>query len=147
MLGQEDPDYSFMIKTSEVFYWEDRIDTDRTLYLITWNPDPKELPNADFETQHHYSVNLLSDYLKACECGLFCVETSQLGAPHYHGWYQVSQNPDCERNRIIYIKTMQRFGNLKITKSKGHYKIGSNSNHANCLLLLQKRFIIWHGMD
>jgi len=41
MLGQEDPDYSFMIKTSEVFYWEDRIDTDRTLYLITWNPDPK----------------------------------------------------------------------------------------------------------
>jgi len=33
MLGQEDPDYSFMIKTSEVFYWEDRIDTDRTLYF------------------------------------------------------------------------------------------------------------------
>jgi len=129
------------IKHMKVVDAEYDINPDKTIYLITWSPDPEDIgfPDADFETQHRYHVNLLSDYLKACSIGLFCVESSQQGRPHYHGWYQLRS--DTEMLRINLIKVMQRFGLVKITKSKGHYKLGSYSNKANCLYYYKKDMI------
>lgn len=108
------------------------------LYLITWSPDPGELPDADFDTQHKFFVNVVSEYLSYCSIGLFCVESSQLGRPHYHGWYQLGGN---EQMRIVLMKVMQRFGLVKVTKSKGHYKYGSYSDAANCLYYYKKDMI------
>lgn len=99
-----------MVKTTE-----GQINEDNPVYLITWNPDPKELPNSDFNLQHQFNVNILSDYLKSCDCGLFCVESTQLGNPHYHGWYQVSAT--LEPMRIVHVKVMQRLGMVKITRA------------------------------
>jgi len=129
-----------MEKWNMVIEAEGEIDPDETLYLITWSPDPSELPNADFNTQHLFNVNILSDFLSTVECGLFCVEASQLGSPHYHGWYQLSTDPIKEKSRLTYIKVMQRFSphGLKITRSKGHYKIGSLVSQANCLYYYKK---------
>lgn len=120
-------------KLDKVKLYESQINKDEPLYLITWAPNPKDLLDSDFITQHEYNINILSDYIQACEYGLFCVETTQAGNPHYHGWYQVSNNPLRESERIAIVKTMQRFGLVKITKSKGHYKINSYNSHANCL--------------
>lgn len=100
-------------KAKKVYGAEHKIDYDKKVYLITWSPDPKENPEADFEMQHRYHVNTLADYLKYCSCGLFCVESTQLGNPHYHGWYQVSS--EFEMLRIVMIKVMQRFGKVKIS--------------------------------
>lgn len=130
---RKDQDFLVIEKSTEIWAAEEDIDFDEPLYLITWAPDPSELPNADFTTQHLYMVNLLSGYLKTCASGLFCVETTQRGNPHYHGWYQVSPDPVKEECRIIFIKTLERFGLLKITKSKGHYRINAYSTRSNCL--------------
>lgn len=135
MLGQEESDLDFLLieKGTDIWMEEEDIDSSQPLYLITWSPNPSELPNADFTTQHLYFVNLLSGYLKTCYTGLFCVETTQMGNPHYHGWYQVSPDPNYEKARIVYTKTLIRFGNMKITKSKGIYRINSYSTRSNCL--------------
>lgn len=117
---------------------ENSIDPDETLYLFTWSPNPDEMPDADFNTQHRYNINLISHYLQTMEIGLACVESSQMGNPHYHGWYQLSTDPLKEKLRLALVKTLQRFGNLKITKSKGHYKIGSLVKQANCLYYYKK---------
>lgn len=121
------------MKATAVFSNELDIDDEEDLYLITWAPEPSELPNADFTTQHKYSINLLAAYLKNCKSGLFCVESTQLGNPHYHGWYQVSPDPIKEEYRLIYVKTLQRFGLLRITKSKGHYRVNNYNTRSNCL--------------
>lgn len=137
-------------KVASVILNEEKIDPTKTLYLFTWSPDAKELPDCHFELQHEYNLNYVSEYLKVCECGLACVESTQLGVPHYHGWYQISDNPIKEKVRIIYMKSMLRFGNMKITKSKGHYKIASWSPAANCLHyykkdLLQSQLFVTHN--
>lgn len=110
---------------------ESRIDKGADLYLITWCPDPAELPNSDFNIQHLFNINLLADYLKTVKCGLFCVESTQLGNPHYHGWYQ--KEPCYELPRIAIMKTLQRFGRVKVTKAKsvkpGLYSERSNGLH------------------
>lgn len=93
---------------------ETNIDIDEAVYLFTWSPDPAELPDCDFITQHNYNVNFLADYLKSCKNGLICVEATQQGNPHYHGWYQVE--PTRELERISRMKTMKRFGLVKITE-------------------------------
>lgn len=127
-------------KTHLVELHETLIDPGQDLYLITWCPDPEHLPNSDFNIQHQFCMDTLSKYLEACEVGLFCVETTQLGRPHYHGWYQIA--PD-KRDlvRIIHAKVMSETGLLKITKSKGHYKIHSWNNKANCLYYYKKDLI------
>lgn len=135
---RNDPDFQLIDKSTAIWSAEIDIDFDESLYLITWSPDPSELPNADFTTQHLYNVNLLSGYLKQCQSGLFCVESTQMGNPHYHGWYQVSPDPIKEQFRCVYIKTLNRFGLLRITKSKGNYKINSYNKQANTLHYYKK---------
>lgn len=111
------------------------IDEGRELYLITWSPDPKELPDADFYLQHNINVQILSDYLKCCYTGAFCVESTQMGNPHYHGWYQVESK--LELCRIAIIKTMGRFGIVKIVKARS-YKIFNWSEKCNALYYYKK---------
>lgn len=118
--------------------YENRINPDKDVYLFTWNPDPAELPHADFNHQHLYNVNTLIDYLKSCDTGVICVESTQLGNPHYHGWYQVSSDSSKEAMRIVYIKTLQRFGMVKISKVKVSYKVDCYYAKANALYYYKK---------
>jgi len=122
-------------KTETIEFVESQISPDDELYLITWSPDPKEMPNSDFYLQHNVNVELLSGYLKQCKCGLFCVESTQLGNPHYHGWYQV--NPATESFRIAYVKTMYRFGQLRIAKARS-WKIFNWAESKNALYYYKK---------
>lgn len=123
----------------KIYSSEMKIDDTKPLYLITWAPNPALLPNADFEMQHDYNVNILADFCKTCDTALFCVESSQLGNPHYHGFYQPTNDRLCEKIRIAIVKTLQEFGLLKIDKSKGMYKrICYWTSHANCLYYYKK---------
>lgn len=106
--------------------------------LFTWSPDPELLPDADFKTQHKYNVNFLADFLNTCLVGLICVESTQKGNPHYHGWYQ--NDPITEIDRIAYMKTMEKFGLLKITKCK-KYRKGIWSEKCNGLHYYKKDLI------
>lgn len=123
-------------KTWMIYSEEATIDEDLELYLFTWSPDPLELPDCDFITQHKYNVNFLSDYLKACKRGLICVEANQQGNPHYHGWYQIDSKRELER--IVTMKVMKRFGLVKITKCL-HVNLKNNwSMKANGLYYYKK---------
>jgi len=123
-------------KAFEIYWFESQIDPERKLYLITWSPDPKQLPDADFQLQHNMNVNLLQMYLLSCYVGLFCVESTQLGNPHYHGWYQIDEK--CELQRIRVIKTMQRFGRVDIESKVRNYRIHSYTKAANSLYYYKK---------
>lgn len=120
-----------------IFDYEYDIDDLLQLYLITWSPDPAEMPDADFYVQHQTNIGILTDFLKGCYLGIFCVESTQLGNPHYHGWYQDSNDPLKTELRISCIKTMKRFGQLKIVKARS-YRKNSYSKHANCLYYYKK---------
>lgn len=133
-----DVDELLLEKAGLIEYYENLIDDDAELYLITWSPNPEELPDADFETQHKFNISLLSEYLKWCSLGLFCVESTQLGNPHYHGWYQCSDDSNEELGRIATIKTLKRFGNLKISKVKVAYVKNSYSQKSNALYYYKK---------
>lgn len=125
-------------KTEVVEFWESSIDKEEALVLITWSPNPKELPDTDFVTRHRYNYNFLSDFLSCTACGLFCVESTELGNPHYHGWYQHSGDPQKSLTLIAMLKTMERFGNLKITKKVFKYRINSYSSKGNSLWYYKK---------
>lgn len=114
---------------------EESIDINRQLYLITWCPDPKEMPDSDFYLQHSMHVETLAGYCKTCYSCVFCVESSQMGNPHYHGWYQVDSSK--EKGRIVMIKVMQRFGIVKIAKARS-YKINNYSERCNALYYYKK---------
>lgn len=133
-----DPDYTITRKGELVEYIESEIDETQPVYLFTWSPNPQELPNADFKCQHDFALEFVADFLDGCETGLACVESSQLGNPHYHGWYQISDEPIKEMKRISYVKVLQKYGLLKITKCKGHYRINSYSAHGNALHYYKK---------
>jgi len=107
---------------------EEKINLNKTVYLITWSPDPSKLPDADPSYQHLFNVNLLIDYLKYCDCGIFTHEFTQIGNPHYHGWYQV--DPTLENGRVSIVKVLLKFGNLKITSVRDNTKIKIN-NYSN----------------
>jgi len=117
---------------------ESCIDESEELYLFTWSPNPQELPNADFRCQHDFAMEFIANYLEGCKVGLACVESTQLGNPHYHGWYQVSDNFLLEQKRISFVKVLQKYGILKITKCKGHYRINSYTTHGNALHYYKK---------
>lgn len=138
-LISEEVDY-LMDKFVHIINAEREIDLDEKLYLFTWSPHPEELPDADFNTQHLFNINLLAEFLDSTRIGIACVETSQLGSPHYHGWYQLSNDALKEMTRIVCMKVMQRYApkGLKITPSKGHIKIGSFVKAANCLYYYKK---------
>lgn len=122
-----------------VYEHERLIDLDESLYLFTWSPDSKELPDCDFNTQHCHCISTIANFLKTVRIGLACVESTQMGVPHYHGWYQLSKFNDLPR--ITMVKVLQRLGNLKITKSKGHIKIHSYIKAANCLYYYKKELL------
>lgn len=128
---------SLELKTELIEYEESKIDPSSELYLITWAPDPKELPDADFYIQHNVNVELLTQFLKACACGIFCVEATQIGNPHYHGWYQV--DPTKELVRIAVVKTMQRFApkGLKIAPARS-WKFFNWTERGNALYYYKK---------
>lgn len=125
-------------KWMHVYDKEYDIDLDKPLYLFTWSPDPGELPDADFTAQHKFNINIVSQYLSSFKVALACVEATQRGVPHYHGWYQLSTDPLLERQRLATVKVLERLGNLKITPSRGHIKKYSLSSKANCLYYYKK---------
>lgn len=133
----EDSDYEAIVNRA-VIIWESELDIDTTqpVYLITWSPDPKEMPDCDFDKQHLFNVSAIVTYLKSCSAGVFCVESSQLGHPHYHGWYQVDSSK--EVYRIAQIKVLQRFGLVKITKMKTEPKINKWYEKGNGLYYYKK---------
>lgn len=137
--GLIEEDDQFLEALWKIEFEEDKIDMEKEIYLITWAPDPKELPDADFLLQHNYNVDTLVKFLKSCSCGLFCVESTQLGNPHYHGWYQVHSDPRYEAMRIAIVKTMKRFApaGLKITPAR-KVKIHCWSHVANGLYYYKK---------
>lgn len=114
------------------------IDPEKKLYLFTWSPDPSQLPNADFHCQHDFAMELVAKFLCGCNIGIACVESSQLGNPHYHGWYQVSEDSNKELMRICYSKVLTQYGILKITKSKGCFRLNSYTKAGNCLYYYKK---------
>jgi len=116
----------YLEKASTLVYeQESRIDLSKTVYLITWSPDPSKLPDADPSYQHLFNVNIMIDYLKYCECGILTHEITQIGNPHYHGWYQV--NTSLELGRTAIIKVLQKIGNLKIAAVRDNTKIKINN--------------------
>jgi len=114
-------------------YAEQRIDRSKQLYLFTWTPDPSKMPDCDFANQHKYLVDTVINYLRSCDSGCACVESTQLGNPHYHGWYQISDDPLKEQYRIVIVKVMTSFGNLKINTKVRYYKIHKWYKHRNAL--------------
>jgi len=115
------PEEILLTNKSELIEFEESsIDLSEKVYLITWSPNPAEMLDVDLQCQHESNVNLLSDYLKSCKHGIFCVEATQKGVPHYHGWYQVQNST--ELHRCAHVKVLERFGMLKITECK-HIKI------------------------
>lgn len=137
MLEQEVPQ-NLIEKVVTVFDYEYDIDDSRDLYLFTWAPNPADLPDCAFDLQHDYCVPVIASFLSYCSLGLACVESTQMGNPHYHGWYQLSDDTTKEKLRICTVKLMNRLGMLKITKSKGHYRKYTWHNHANCLFYYKK---------
>lgn len=120
--------------------YESQIDSTQKLYGITWCPDPKQLPDSSFDIQHDFNVELLSNFLKGCLCGLFCVEATQNGVPHYHGWYQVTDDPILERYRLTEVKTLKRFGRWEPKEIK-HHKIGCFTSKGNGLWYYKKEYL------
>lgn len=116
--------------------YESEIDKSANLYLMTWSPDPKELPDCDFYNQHIYCHPYIQAYLQGCKAGLACVEATQLGNPHYHLWYQTYKD-EREQARIRWIKVMSRIGIVKIVKGK-HFKVDKWYQKGNCLHYYKK---------
>lgn len=116
---------------------EEKIDMRHFVYLITWSPDPKELPDCDFHICNQTNIETLARFLKCCKCGLFCLEANMMGNVHYHGWFQIDSK--MEPFRLAILKTMERFGpkGLKVTKAT-HIKINSYSERMNGLYYYKK---------
>lgn len=117
LLLQQESDLLNAATATIIYNEEMKIFKAEKVYLMTWSPDPKELPNADFQMQHNYSLDILSQFLTTMRCGLLCVEATQLGNPHYHGWYQLGESK-YTKTRLAITKTLQRIGNLRITEAR-----------------------------
>lgn len=126
-------------KMTDIFNAESAIDSKEPVYMMTWAPDPKELPDAPFSDQHYHNAETLILYCKQCKTAAFCVESTQLGNPHYHGWYQLE--PSTELFRIGLVKAMQSLGLVKIDKIKHRFKVASYEPHQNALYYYKKDLI------
>ena len=82
---EEDSD-QIALKAEIIRLQEEKIDPDDKIYLMTWSPDPKQIPDCDFINQHLYCMPYVESYLSFCKSGCACVESSQIGNPHYHTW-------------------------------------------------------------
>jgi len=134
-----DEDLELLEASYTVYEEESKIDPNKEVYLFTWVPDPKELPNCDIINQHIYCFDVVSNLLSGCSCGLACVESTQKGNPHYHGWYQIRSD---DRLRIQTIKVMQRLApnGLTVVPAK-HYRINSYSKGTNSLHYYKKDLV------
>jgi len=129
----------FLSKSEVIEYCESCIDPSRPVYLFTWSPDPRELPDADFETQHEWCLETVSKYLLFCLSGCACVEANAKSNPHYHGWYQLTDNPVLESKRIAMMKSMQHYAPSGFTVEKAvNYKINDYYEHRNSLYYYKK---------
>lgn len=128
-------DEAIVEKALVIYNAEMSIDPESKVYLMTWSPDPKQSPDCALSLQHEFHVNALIDYLNFCKSGIFCLENSQLGEPHYHGWYQVDETN--EAGRVVMIKVLQKFGKVKIAKCL-EYKINNFKKHRNGLWYYKK---------
>lgn len=140
-------DDRFLDKANQIMLSETSIDLTKDIYLITWNPDPKLLPNDDFENQHRWCVTQLSFYCKTCDVATFCLESTQKGNPHYHGFYQRSDDPLKEKGRIMMIKKLQFYApnnNVKIDKIKKCYRINSYLKGQNALYYYKKDIFTYY---
>lgn len=120
------------MKAEAISQAENAIDIDDKLYLLTWSPDPKKLPDCDFLNQHIWCVPYVWDYLNYCKAGCACVESTQLGNPHYHMWYQ-TYDDNRELGRVAIIKVLSKIGNIKIESSVRYYKIDKWYSTKNAL--------------
>lgn len=123
-----------------VDYYESQIDRTKELYLFTFSPTPDNLPDADFNSQHEFAMSLVVDFLQGCELGLACVESNLMGNPHYHGWFQKSEDFRKEQWRIAVVKTMAVHApaGLRFTKCKGHYHLSTYCQQGNALHYYKK---------
>lgn len=112
-----------------------KINDNEKVYLMTWSPDPNQGPDADFQSQHDYYYGKVLSYLECCSAGAFCVESTQMGNPHYHGWYQISR--ERELGRITMVKVLQELGIVKIDTAK-KIKKGKWYERGNALFYYKK---------
>lgn len=132
MFRPEKRDSARLAEIASIIYdEEEKINDDDKVYLMTWSPDPKKMPDCDFLNQHIYLIPYVHSYLEYCMCGVACVESTQMGNPHYHFWYQTTDDIR-EMGRIRWVKVMQKIGNVKITSAKywkknGWYKSSTNA--------------------
>lgn len=115
---------------------ESEIAEDQKIYMFTWSPDPNEIPDVSFQEQHDLQHDLLVDFFSYTLTGCACVESTQMGNPHYHGFYQI--RPETELKRIVIVKVMQKYGNLKIAQIKNSYRINSYTKRNNALYYYKK---------
>lgn len=113
--------------------------------LITFSPDPNpsQMIDAPFDIQHKTFVNLLADYLKYCRAGVFCLEPTQNGNPHYHGWY-VPYHNEMELGRVQMIKTIKRFGNVKIQHGVRFWRFNCYDEYRNALYYYKKDLALFY---
>lgn len=142
-------DPKFLDKAYQILKAESSINPDDDIYLITWNPDPKMIPDDDFVNQHRWCVTQLSFYCKTCDVAVFVLEATQLGNPHYHGFYQVSDDPNKEIGRIMMIKKLQHYAphGLKIEKVKRCYRINNWLKGQNALYYYKIDLFRYYPID
>lgn len=137
MARPDDPLQRFIDATEIIEEAESLIDPSKPLYLLSWIPDPKLLPNLCFEQQHFSLLPVIGSLAKVCDQACFVLEATQRGNPHYHGWYQPSTDPMQYQYQIATIKNMDDTGQLKIDRAK-HYRIFSFSEKNNSLYYYKK---------
>lgn len=111
----EKDDFAMVTASEQIEFQESCIIKDQKLNLITWTPDPKQMPDCSFIIQHQFCAQYVVSYLQGCSCGIICVEATEAGNPHYHGWYQTSDNFEQEQFRIRWMKVLRNAGNVKTT--------------------------------
>lgn len=126
-------------EVAEIIYEaEHEIDDKAKIYLMTWSPDPKQIPDCDFINQHLWCAQYVHTYLQGCRSGCACVETTQMGNPHYHLWYQICPDFTVEQLRIRWIKVLQKIGNVKITGKVRYYRKNAWYSTRNALFYYKK---------
>jgi len=125
---------------AKVSFSESKLDLEKDIYLFTWSIREDEFPDLPFNKQHRYYAGLVVNFLSYQQCGAACVEVNQRGLPHYHGWYQLSDDPINQQLATCVTKVMIRYApaGFKVTLSKGHVKIASWSHRSNCLWYYKK---------
>lgn len=142
-----------LVESMEIIrIFEEKIEPTDDVVMFTWSPDPKELPDADPETQHLWCARVLLTYLNTMPKSCACLEYNLSGNPHYHGWYVKSDESVAS---IQILKVLQRYGKYKAdylrsikinsytSKGNGLYYYKKEVSH-NCIITAS---IIYPGME